>query len=650
MFDLREATWLDRQSQLTLKRLLPRIEPVLRDPSEREIFIVRLNQHFPALFRSLHMLYGTYYDFFYHLEQILLAAAELYAARPRALKQLDQQREANPLWFQSETMMGGVCYVDLFAGDLRGLRTRIPYFKELGLTYLHLMPLFRAPDGENDGGYAVSSYREVNPALGTMAQLAEVTTELREHGISPVLDFVFNHTSNEHEWAKRALAGDEDYQQYYYMFDDRTLPDQYERTLREIFPEQAPGSFTYRADLHKWVWTTFREFQWDLNYSNPAVFTAMLQEMLFLANQGIEILRLDAVAFIWKQMGTPCESLPQVHDIIQAYNALTRIVAPAMLFKSEAIVHPSEVNSYVNPRECLISYNPTLMALTWESLATRQVRLLRDSMIHYFNLLPECVWVNYVRSHDDIGWTFADENAQDLGINGFDHRQFLNQFYTGRFEGSFATGLPFNYNPITRDMRISGTCASLVGLEQALELGDTQLIDHAIKRILLAYSITLSAGGIPLLYIGDEIGTLNDYSYEHDPSKSKDSRWVHRPLFDWQKAAKRHDDTTVEGTLFQTLQRLIQLRKTLPALAGGQASFFDTGSAHVLGYLRGKEIAVLANFSETEQRVNRDVIRSQWAIPESVVDVTTGENVHISYALFLKPYQFVWLKAADASN
>ena len=338
-------------------------------------------------------------------------------------------------------MLGGVCYVDLFAGNLAGIRARLPYLRELGLTYLHLMPLFKVPMPENDGGYAVSSYREVNPALGTIAELSALAGELRREGISLVVDFVFNHTSDEHDWARRALAGDPEYQDYYYMFPDRTMPDAYEKNLREIFPEVRHGSFTYRPDAdagHRWVWTTFNSYQWDLNYSNPAVFRAMLEEMLRLANAGIEVLRLDAVAFIWKQMGTACENLPEAHLLIQAFNALARIAAPALLFKSEAIVHPDEVAKYIDPGECQLSYNPLLMALLWESLATREVKLLRHSMHERFKINPACAWVNYVRCHDDIGWTFDDENAVQVGINGYGHRQFLNAFYTGRFPGSFA--------------------------------------------------------------------------------------------------------------------------------------------------------------------------------------------------------------------
>lgn len=631
--------WLNQQARLSLDRLLPRIEPLLKADSER--FIERLRAFFPAIFGHLHALYGTRYDFFYHLEQILATAARCYAARATDLKALDARREADPRWFKSEQMVGGVVYVDLFAGTLQGVREKIPYFTELGLTYLHLMPLFLSPEQNNDGGYAVSDYRTVAPRLGTMAELETLARELRQNGISLVLDFVFNHTSDEHAWARRALAGDEIFQDYYYMFADRALPDQYERNLREIFPDQAPGNFTFRPEIGKWVWTTFNRFQWDLNYSNPAVFNAMLDEMLSLANIGVEILRLDAVAFIWKQMGTSCENLPQAHRIIRAYNALVQVAAPAMLFKSEAIVHPDNVASYISREECPISYNPTLMALLWEALATREVKLLRHSMSKRFALPDDCAWVNYVRCHDDIGWTFADEDAAWVWINGFDHRQFLNAFYIGRFPGSFAAGLPFNYNPVNQDMRISGTAASLAGLEQAIKQNDALLTDHALKRLALIHSVILSAGGIPLIYLGDEIATLNDYSYQSDPAKQSDSRWVHRPRFDWARAERRHDPATVEGRLFHTLLHLIRLRKRTPAFGGGKTIFFDCGSPHVLAYYCDETILVLANFSEREQIVNQGTLIA--SLPEVVTDLVSGQPVDAAHEIRLAPYQFMWL-------
>jgi amylosucrase len=637
-------TWIRQAARTTIERLKPRLEQHLpADEIRQAVFFRRLDAQLPRLIHHLHIIYGYMYDFFYHLEQYLLTAAQYYTARPDALHALDDQRESNPLWFKRSNMMGAVCYVDLFADDLGGLRERIPYLKSLGITYLHLMPLFLTPEGKSDGGYAISDFRTVNPALGTMDDLAALADALRAEGISLVLDFVFNHTADTHIWAQRAIAGKEHYQGYYYMFPDRTLPDQYQATLREIFPEQAPGSFVYNETLDRWVWATFNDFQWDLNYGNPAVFNAMLGEMLFLANQGTEILRLDAVAFIWKQMGTPCENLPQVHDIIRAFNALVQVVAPAMHFKSEAIVHPDDVASYIAWEESPISYNPTMMALLWEALATREVNLLRHSMSKRYAIPPKTAWVNYVRVHDDIGWSFADEDAAEVGINGYDHRLFLNQFYTGQFLGSFARGLGFNYNPLNQDMRITGTCASLCGLEQALAEGDALAIDHAIKRILLIYSIVIVAGGIPLLYLGDEIAMLNDYSFRDDPDKADDSRWVHRPRFDWRRAEQRHDTSTPVGRVFTSLQRLIQVRRGDARLADEQTQFFDTQNPHVLGMVRNRHVLVLANVSDQTQSIRRDALEQYWQIAPTVMELITDQPFELSHLFSLAPYEFLWL-------
>lgn len=598
--------------------LMPRLETVFvaeraADPQGWHAFARRLEKYFPGLFELYYGLYGTRYDFFFHLEDLLASLARAWFTRPDDLRQLDVVREQNTAWFQSNQMLGGVIYVDLFAGDLEGVRSKIPYFKELGLTYLHLMPLFKIPEGENDGGYAVSSYREIHPPLGSMEQLASLARDLRTAGISLVVDLVFNHTSDESVWAEKAKAGDEEAREMYRIFPDRTMPDAYERSLREIFPDEHPGAFSPLPENQGggWIWTTFHSYQWDLNYANPAVFNRNAEEMLFLANQGVEVMRLDAVAFIWKQMGTSCENLPEAHQLIRAFNTAARIAAPALLFKSEAIVHPDDVVKYIDPAECQLSYNPLLMALLWNSLATRKVKLLSHSMAARFKIPPQTAWVNYVRCHDDIGWTFSDEDAAYLGVKGPDHRRFLNEFYRGRFEGSFARGLPFQENPKTGDCRISGTCASLAGLEKALSEEGPFEVELAIRRVLLIHGIMMTIGGIPLLYLGDEVGTLNDYGYYADPAKARDSRWVHRPQADWARYERRHDPDTVEGRVFAGIRTLIDRRKEMDAFSGGEMQILSTGNDHVLGFTRshaGRRVVIFANFSEREQVIPRKIL------------------------------------------
>nr|WP_251040132.1 amylosucrase [Arthrobacter sp. ISL-72] len=604
-------------------------------------FLQRFDRHFPQLYRLFHSLYGGRPDIQEQLSALVAQTARSWYERPAELKAVDAQRDTNEGWFLSNSMLGGVCYVDRYAEDLEGVRARIPYFKELGLTYLHLMPLFLAPEPHSDGGYAVSSYREVNPGLGTMEQLRALAAELRANGISLVVDFIFNHTSDEHDWARRAAKGDPEFSDYYWIYPDRIMPDAFEQNVREIFPEDHPGSFIEMPD-GRWVWSTFHTYQWDLNYSNPDVFRAMAGEMLFLANQGVEILRMDAVAFIWKQLGTPCENLPEAHTLLQAFNAVCRLAAPSLLFKSEAIVHPDEVALYIDPAECQISYNPLQMALIWEAMATRDVSLLSQALERRHNIPAGTSWVNYVRSHDDIGWTFADEDAAELGINGFDHRRFLNAFYVNRFPGSFARGVPFQDNPRTGDCRISGTTASLCGLEE----GTAQAVD----RILLAHSVAFSAGGIPLLYLGDEVGQLNDYGYALEEGHGADSRWVHRPHYPADRYAKRHDPATPEGAVFEGLRKMIDVRSRTPEFAGTRLVHFNTNNRGVLGYQRpgdGTGILVLANFSDGHQAITAQTLSGFAA---EGMDILTGGTVRIGEGIMLGPQEFVWLRVTAGTS
>ncbi len=648
---------LDYDAQLSLQRLWPRLQAhwdmLATEVAIRREFEERLYAYWSKLFPLLRTLYGTRYDFFYHLEQILLTAASAWSERPETLRAMDRRRSNQPEWFSSEEVVGGALYVDLFSENLGQLRQSIGYFKELGLTYLHLMPLFAVRPGNNDGGYAISNYRSVDPRLGTLDDLRQLADDLRAAGISLVLDFVFNHTSDDHQWAMQAQAGDREYQDFYFIFPDRTEPDRYERTLREIFPTVRRGNFTWHDGMQQYVWTTFNNFQWDLNYRNPAVFRAMLDELLFIASTGINILRLDAVAFIWKEMGTSCENLPHAHTIIQAFNCLARMAAPSLLFKSEAIVHPDDVVKYISPDECQISYNPTLMALLWESLATRQVRLLTRSLSHRHRLPAGTAWVNYLRCHDDIGWTFDDGDAAALGINAYEHRQFLNRFYTGQFAGSFARGVPFQENVETGDMRIAGTLASLAGLELAIESGSEHDKEMAIRRMLLLQAITLSIGGIPLLYLGEEWGMLNDYDFVKDPAKAGDTRWIHRPKMQWEflqelESANAAANGSLRKQIFRSLQKLISTRKRLPALAGQQMELMPTKNEHVLGFIRSQaayRAIVLANFSEHPQAIDGNQLRTS-GLGRFFNDALSGQTFGTSDSVQLEPYACLWLTRA----
>lgn len=642
-------------SSMCLERILASTDLSGLTKKDATTFTQRLKAHFPRLFKHYTCVYGHQYDCYFHLQKLIEILRDGLKSRKPALKKLDNERLKAPLWYRDERQVGMACYVDLMGPTLKDLHDKIPYFKALGVTYVHLMPLYDAPQGDSDGGYAVSDYRKVNPSLGTVKDLEKLSSALQKEGINLVLDFVFNHTSDEHAWAKAALNGDKQYQNYYYLFDDRTIPDQYEQTLREIFPQVRRGSFTFNEQIEKWVWTTFNSFQWDLNYSNPEVFNAITSEMLFLANIGSAALRLDALAFIWKEVGTDCENQEKAHVLIQAFNCCLQIVAPAVVFKSEAIVHPDEVLKYIDKDECQLSYNPLLMALLWNSLATRKTRLLTHSMKKSFAISNECTWVNYVRCHDDIGWTFDDAVANQLGINPFDHRYFLNQFYTGRFEGSFANGVPFAENPSNGDCRVCGSLASLCGLEGALKNGDAQGIDEAVKRMLLLYGVTFSIGGIPLLYSSDEIGKLNDYSYRKDESKKHDDRWVNRIAVNEEdtalalgKTAPSSEAEVASLRVFKGLQKMIETRKQYSVFGQAQTHILDADNQHCFVFMRendaGEKLLVICNFSEHEQQLQRSLLATVNCT--STTDLLSGETVTMEAApLLLAPYQQLWLLA-----
>ena len=638
--------------------------PKLEDccnPRDADIFWLRFERYFEDIIYPLRELFGDRPDFSEQTEIIFSQMVAAYAIRPQPLRLLDLERQFTPDWFERSNMVGYICYPDLFAGTLAGVREKVPYLDELGITYLHLMPLLNPRPAPNDGGYAVMDYRTIKPELGTMEELKALATDLRERGISLCIDLVLNHTAKEHQWAQRAMAGEEKYLDYYYTFPDRTLPDAYEENLPEIFPDEAPGSFTWYPDMAgngRWVWTSFMEYQWDLNYNNLSVFREMMDIMLFLANQGVDILRLDAAPFIWKRMGTNCQNQPEVFQIIQIFRGLMKVVAPAVIFKAEAIVPPDRLQQYIGVKtttgkQCELAYNNQLMVLLWSALATHKATLL--SHVAHKRMLPlliDSTVVNYLRNHDDIGWAMADEDLGEIGENPFLHRQFLNQFYTGKFPGSFAKGDLFGFNPVTKDARISGTTASLAGLEVALENQDESAIDLAIRRILLLHSAIMFHGGIPVIYMGDEMGLLNNYDYKKDPIKAKDSRWLHRPSMDWSQVDKCHNPATIEGRIYQGLLHLIKVRKSTSLLHSFALRHpMWTDNDHVWASCRDRpenSIMLLANFDDNWQSIEADLLESSGIVGNVRNLLAEGSALNISEErLYLEPYECMWLVGDD---
>ncbi len=522
-------------------------------------------------------------------ERIVGIIADGHEARSEALRLRDRARVLSPDWFQRPDAVGYAAYTDRFAGTLNGVRERIDYLRELGVTYLHLMPLLEPRPGENDGGYAVMDYGSVRPDLGTMEDLSALAEALHESGISLTLDLVLNHVAAEHRWAQAARDGNPRYRDYFYVFGDRIVPDQYERTLPEVFPDFAPGNFTWDEQLNGWVWTTFNAYQWDVNWTNPDVLCEYISIILNLANKGVDCLRLDAIAFVWKRMGTNCQNQPEVHAITQVLRAAARISTPSLIFKAEAIVAPSDLVAYLGRgrragRVSDMAYHNSFMVQIWSALASRDARLLSVAMSRFADIPVTAAWGTYLRCHDDIGWAIDDADCGALGLSGWSHRSFLSDFYIGAHPSSFAEGMAFQENPATGDRRISGTAASLAGLGTAHGAGQRRT---AIDRVLLGYTMVFGFGGIPLIYMGDELALKNDDDFYLVPEHADDNRWLHRPRMPWDLAEQRHQPLTDAGRAYAGMRHLVQVRARLESLhASVPTRIYGTSHPAVVCFVR----------------------------------------------------------------
>ena len=638
-----------------MPRLVPAAEDAARrrlGPVEADAFLARLEVLSQDVWEPLERVYGAVADVAEFAGALVLDALEAAAARPEALRLLDRRREIDPAWFQRSRMIGYVCYPDRFAGSLPGVRQHLDYLDELGVTYLHLMPLLKPRRGDNDGGYAVEDYDAVDPRVGSMADLEALAGDLHDRGMALCVDLVLNHTAREHDWARRAAAGEQRYRDMYLVYPDRAQPDAFERALPEVFPDTAPGSFTGVPGLG-WVWTTFHEYQWDLNYANPAVFRVMLGTMLRLANRGIDVLRLDAAPFLWKRMGTDGQNQPEAHLLLQAFRALTRLAAPGLLLKAEAIVSPDMLVPYLGGHdryrpECDLAYDNQLMVMLWSTLATRDVRLAELALTRRRPAPLPTAWVTYVRCHDDIGWAVSDADAASAGLDGFAHRRFLNDFYAGRFPGSFARGALFQQNMLTGDARICGSAASLCGVESALAAGDDKELAMAIRRLEAMYAVAFSFGGIPLIYMGDELAMVNDPRWGEDAAHAGDNRWMHRPPMDWALAARRADPASLEGRAFAAIRGLADARRALLALcSGGHTELLPTDNRSVLAYRRvhprSAPFLSVTNFSDITQSVDAGIIARAGIYQPRHAHSTAGELALNAGRIRLSPWSFAWL-------
>ena len=610
----------------------------MNNPTLNE-FEVRLQKHHDEL-RWLYMELYNNGSMFYELVENLRAC---YAERSNDLKGIDRSRETDPDWYRRNDLLGMMLYIDNFGGTINGVREKLDYIQKSNVNYIHLMPFLDTVPERSDGGYAVKDFRKVQPWLGTMEDLEELTSACHEKGIQVCMDFVMNHTSEDHEWAVRARNGEGEYMSRYFFYDSWQIPGEYEKTVPQVFPTTAPGNFTWLPECGHYVMTTFYPYQWDLNYQNPRVFNEMMYNFLYLANRGIDIIRIDAVPYIWKELGTQCRNLKQVHTIVRMMRMICEIVCPSVLLLGEVVMEPEKVVPYfgtVEKPECHMLYNVTTMATTWHTVATRDTTLLREQLDKVFHLPKQYVFLNYLRCHDDIGWGLDYDSLRRFGIQERPHKAYLNNFFRG-YEGvSISQGELYNEDPVTGDARLCGTTASLCGLETALIAEDAEAITSSINTIVMLHAYMLTQSGIPVLYSGDEIGQLNDETYHNDENKAGDSRYLHRGKMDWIAAARADEEGTTENRIFTALSRLEILRRNENVFScAADVWIIETGDRAVLGigrYLMGETLVGLFNFSE----VDRKVCLNDTA---HYMDLITGEKRSIR-SITIPAQGFFWLK------
>jgi amylosucrase len=628
------------------------------DETAQQLFLLRLRAALKEIVPVLRSLYPNS-PAEALVEQFAHVASDAAVARKAALRRRDVERLVDPLWFQAPDAVGYVAYAEQFGPTLSDVAKRADYLSELGVKYFHLMNVLKARPAPNDGGFAVQDYRSVSEERGTIDDLESLADTLRDANVSLCLDLVMNHTAAEHEWAQAAREGNETYRDYYLLYPDRTAPDAFELDLPEVFPDMAPGNFTWNAELNAWVWTTFNTYQWDLNYANPNVLLDMFSIMCFLGNRGVESLRLDAVAFTWKRLGTNCQNQPEAHLIVQVLRALMSAVAPSVLLKAEAIVGPRELTTYLGAHtngvhqsefaECQLAYHNQLMVNIWSSLASRDAVLMSQAMRALPQTPANAGWGTYVRCHDDIGWAIDDSDAAAVGVNGAEHRRFLAAFFRGDFPGSFAHGVPFSSNAETGDERTCGMAAALTGISHARTTADSAGLSYGIKRLLLAYGIAASFG-MPLLYMGDELALGDDVSYLADPTRADDSRWRQRPTMDWKIADKRMDSGTVEHEMFTGLQALLKARAATPALhQGGLTYVLDVSERSVFAFAkrhpRHGVLLGLANVAEHPVNITRSAI--DWAgLTGDTRNVLGNTARFVGGRIEIEPLSLAWIVKA----
>jgi amylosucrase len=574
--------WRKAAAEEAIARVSAGLRPSFGRRSWSE-FAERLRVHGPRLFELVHHLYGWRYDFAWTYEGLVRVAAGAFRKRRPHLRRSDRDLETALGWL---TDSAGLWAAALAGSEPDGVETflgQLPYLAQLKVSHLHLL----TPDPKRIRPFAKA---------------------LRDHGIRLALDMTCHQTSSDHPWARAVAAGDPHFRGFYHIFPDRSVPDRYAPHLRHQVTEAGGDSFTWYPDVNggSWVWTTGQPDRWDLDFSNPAVLIAMSTELLALINRGAAVIRIKGAPFLWKAEGTSCEGLPEAHLILQTMRALVDLAAPSVVFWAGTAVGAGEADSFVTAGQCRLASNRLLMSSVWEAQATGDVRLLRIALGERFRLPEGCTWISSLRSEEDIVWNFDDDDALRLGIDPAAHRDYLNQFYGGRWPGSYSSGL------VTDDEHgpaISGSASALAGLDQAIADLDPIASDLAARRILAGLAVILGAGGIPSLGLGDGIGQI------FEPGGPVDMTGL----------ASTPRDGGPGAMLLAGLTELLEIRRGLPGFGPGVAPVpEDLGDNGVIAFRRGP-VLVVVNLTGRTALVSRSgltdrplvdhVRKVQWEAP-----------------------------------
>ena len=612
------------------------------------VFSQRLFERDEELFNGFMSLYHNEQMY----ENLIDRLFTFYQERSSKLKDLDNVKLKNPGWFHSNDMVSYQIYVEKFAGNLKNIESKLDYLENLKIKMLFMMPVLKSPNGKSDGGFAVSDYHSIQPELGTMNDLEHLFDELHKRKIWGMIDVATNHTSDEHEWAKRAKAGEKEYQDRYYFYDNWLTPNEFEQTMTEIFPETAPGNFTWVPECKKIVLTTFYPYQWDLNYRNPIVFQEIVCNLLFLANKGVDAMFFDSQDYVWKEIGTSCRNLPQSYLITRMIKLILEIVCPGVVICCE--YYPKTQDSYQQfvsnikkQNEVHITSETSWVGHLWRANLTRDVTMLKDFIVNLNKI--GCVPLNSVRTHDEINWSFGQViQEKNYILRHISLLRFLNDYYSGYMPYSQSRGLICYENLVTGEARISGRSASLAGLEIAIEEKNQKKIDNSINRILMLHALSLSIPGVPMIYSGDEIGEINNYSYTQNDETKDDPRFLNRNVFNWEKAKLVETKDSVESKIFNGLRKMIKARgKHIEFSLNSNLEMIDCKDTTVLIFKRYKKnieegktskkyLLCIINFYEFPRTIHLD-------IEGEFKDIISGDIFATLTDITLKPYGWYWL-------